>query len=111
MKPSPYRYISKTIPVLKAQGSLWENGQKDCKTQRIKELAASVSFSNVRSYTRTINITINITEESTGSLNPRPKIKGNYGLLRAGRNSLSQGSAHQLVFPYQYGQSQKHAYK
>jgi hypothetical protein len=37
--PSPNKYIYKTIPVRKTQGTLEKGEQKDCESQRIREFA------------------------------------------------------------------------
>jgi hypothetical protein len=50
MEPSPNGYIDKNAVTPKAQGTLLRRGEKDCKSQRIREFAVRLCLSNIKSY-------------------------------------------------------------
>ena len=81
--PSPSGYICKTTPIPKAQESLRERVQKDCKSQRIKEFDMRLSEQNLPTFLPTHELNsdnhgqANMAEVKSPGLNPPQTIIGN----------------------------------
>lgn len=123
VKPRISRYISNSAPAPKGQGSLWNRGQKDCKSQRnwefLWDCVSMLEAIPLKSHQQTQQPTHDQRNKddtnkcSQGGGKPRrpqsyTKLCRQFRSVDSRRNNLSQRRAHQCVIQYQMGQPWKH---